>query len=296
MLEVCETIARRCREARTGAVDSFAIPEAADAAAWAARRTADPATLAEAEGWQRSGASYHALLRLCSRAVLSVDASYAPFEARYSRKVEGELESMLALCPDVIALPTTASLSARDMIRLRAYPIHPLGLVDDMTWTDGALAPPSEFFFHDLDHARFKIREDLLVEGIEIPDAYRSGSTVDPGTGRHRQILPFARGLIGDRLWARVPTRVVRAERLMARVDALPDSVHRAAAELLLFEIIHEKSFPLEAAILRRELANEMHVAKLHRKADARFFPDGISTEVIDALSSVRFVLNEALD
>jgi hypothetical protein len=180
------------------------------------------------------------------------------------------------------------------MILLRAFPVHPLGLADGTPWTDGKPSTPSEFFFHDLDHARFKVREDLLASGITIPDAYDAGSTVDLVTGRHRTILQFARGRIGMSLWDQAPARSALAARLFACLKGL-DDVSVAAGELLLFEVVHEKSFPLDSVILDRELGSDAHIAKLRHKAASQFFPGRVDGAVLDALPVVRGVLRKAL-
>lgn len=47
---------------------------------------------------------------------------------------------------------------------------------------------------------------------------------------------------------------------------ALSDTDVADAAELLLFEIVHEKSFPMDTAVLERELSLPAHVEKLRKK------------------------------
>ena len=295
LLAVCERVGGRAREAASRREQSFAVPEWSAAAEWVGATAMEPALRVDAARWLASGASYHELVRLCARAVVGLDALWPPSKNRYREKAEGELEPMLALWPDVLLWPTASPLSPLDLVDLRAFPVHPLGLADRPTWTDGALDSPSEFFFHDLDHARFKVREDLLVEGIAIPDAYHEGSTLDPKHGRHRVILSHAAGRIGDRLWERAPARCALAQQLRTRVAALEASPHRSAAELLLFEIVHEKSFPLDAAVLDRELAGEAHLAKLRMKAANRFFPGGTDDAVVAALPRARSFLRDCI-
>ena len=295
VLAVSEQIGRRAREAASQGEITFAVPEISHVAFWLAAATPDPRTRAEAADWFPSGAGYHALVRLCVRAVVGLDALWPPSTATYRDKVQGELEPMLALWPDVILLPMTSPLAPLDLIDLRGFPVHPLGLVDRPTWTDGGPASPSEFFFHDLDHARFKVREDLLFEGIDIPDAYQHGGTLDSETGRHRLIMANAAGRIGGRLWACAASRSALARRFREGLAALGDGPNRFAAELLLFEMVHEKSFPLEAAILDRELARDSHVAKLRTKAAKGFFPGGTDAAVVDALPAARVALQEML-
>ena len=61
-------------------------------------------------------------------------------------------------------------------------------------WADGRPCSPAEFFFHDVDHARFKLREDLAARGVTIPDAYVNGTTLDPATGRRLNACRRVRG------------------------------------------------------------------------------------------------------
>lgn len=294
MLALCDQVGRHARAAARLREPSFAIPELSPAAVWVAATSRDAAIRDEAAAWLQAGASYHALVRLCERMVLGLDASRPSSGGRYRDKVHGELEPMLDLWPDVILLPTVDPLTPFDLIELRAFPVHPLGLVDRPTWTDGAEDTPSEFFFHDLDHARFKVREDLLFEGVDIPDAYRDGQTLDLETGRHRLIMAHARGRIEGRLWARAPSRAAFGRRLRDGVADI-DGPRRSAAELLLFEIIHEKSFPLEAAVLDRELAADAHLAKLRTKAANRFFAGGVDDVVVAELPWARAALREMI-
>jgi hypothetical protein len=239
---------------------------------------------------------YQERVRSAARRVLADQALRPPAELIYVPKASLELEPLLALFPDVLALPTTAKLSPREIIELRAFPLHPLGLVEDATWGDGRLLSPADYFFHDLDHARFKIREDLRALGVEIPDAYQDGTTIDPRTGQHRTILPAAAGRIGRVLWERARERLELGRRLLARAASLEGPGRAGAAELLLFEIVHEKSFPLEADVLLRELGREAHPEKIQKKRAAGFYGAAPpAPEVMDALDEARVRLREVL-
>ena len=290
-----EQLGCRAREAASRREATFAVPEMSGVVAWVAATALDPRIRYDASVWLQSGADYHLFVTLCARTAIGLDARWPPSEARYRDKVQGELEPMLRLWPDVILLPTTSPIAPLELIDLRGLPVHPLGLVDRPTWTDGAPDSPSEFFFHDLDHARFKVRENFLVEGIDIPDAYQNGSTLNSETGRHRLIMAHAAGRIGGRLWARSASRSSLARRLQKGLATLGSGPRRLAAELLLFEIVHEKSFSLEPAVLDRELAGDTHLAKLRMKAANRFFPEGTQDSVVAALPAARVALREML-
>lgn len=239
-----------------------------------------------------TGASYHELVRLAARALA---ARADPSPAEFVPKAIGELEPMLLLWPSVLAIPTTIVFSPLDLVTLRAFPVHPLGLVERPVWADGRLCSPAEYFFHDLDHTRFKIREDLRVEGIDLPDAYEGGSTVDPRTGQHRVILPAAEGRIGSVLWDRAEARLELARRLLAFTASL-GGARTLAAEALLFEVIYEKSHPLDVAALAHELSTDEHVAKIRRKRASGFFGDhGLEDATMAALDEVRVLLKDML-
>lgn len=262
-------LARLAERARDAAAEgTFAVPELAEVA-----------EAVGARGWLGAGASYRDLVRAAARFVLAQgggDLVYVP-------KAAGDLEPMLDLFPDVLALPVTSDLSAEEMIEIRAYPVHVLGIVKETTWGDGRPLSPADYFFHDLDHARFKVREDLAALGVEIPDAYRDGTTIDPITGQHRCILAAARGRVGSALWDRAEERLRLARHLLAGAKAISDRSISAAALLLLFEIVHEKSFPLEVPILRRELGGDAHLAKIRKKIASGFYGDHAPPPGVDA-------------
>lgn len=281
---------RRAEQAAAAGAPTFAIPEAAPAAEHVAATS--NSLRREAERWAADGASYHALVRLVARAVAE---RAAPGPAEFVPKAIGELEPMLRLWPSVLAIPTPTAFSPLDLVTLRAFPVHPLGLVERPTWADGRLCSPAEYFFHDLDHARFKIREDLRVEGIDLPDAYEGGSTVDPRTGRHRVILPAAEGRIGSALWDRAEARLALARRLLAFAASL-GGARTLAAEALLFELIYEKSHPLDEAALARELSTDEHVAKIRRKRASGFFENDVPDDAtMAALDEVRVEIARTL-
>jgi len=98
----------------------------------------------------------------------------------------------------------------------------------------------------------------------------------------------------GPRLWELAPQRLRLAHDLFARMDALADQQLAAAVEWLLFEIVHEKSFPLDQVIIRRELRDSRHVQKLERKLASGFFQEA-SPQVFQRLEEARIWLLEVL-
>jgi hypothetical protein len=180
-------------------------------------------------------------------------------------------------------LADDGSFTWRELILCRAFPVHPLGVVLVPSWADGALRSPADFFFHDIDHARFKIREDLAAVGIAIPDAYQDGATLDPVTTRHRSILRAAVEKIEPPARRVVDERATLALALLRAFDRDSDRTLAEACELLLFEIVHEKSFPLVPAILSRELSTTAHLDKLRTKQARGFFGPHAPAEAVCA-------------
>jgi hypothetical protein len=246
--------------------------------------------------WQSESALYRNVVSLVADHVIGLDRFEPRSEHGYRRKAEAELAPLLDLWPHVLAVPTTQSFTQRELILRRALPVHPLGVVAAPAWADGMLRSPAEFFFHDLDHARFKIREDLAALGVVIPDAYQDGSTFDPVSRKHRSILHAAIGKVGPALWQSVPERTAVAHGLVHDLAETSDRVLADASELLLFELVHEKSFPIVPAILLRELSTTAHLDKLRHKHETCFFgPHAPSDAVIARLEDARSWLESRL-
>lgn len=198
----------------------------------------------------------------------------------FFEKTAGEWAAFRALAPWVRGVGCRGPAARRFLIALRAMPLHVLGIMKGTTWADGMVCSRGEFFFHDLDHARYKVREDLLALGLDCPD-------VTEETPAILAVASEAVRAVGPRLWALAPERLRLARELFARMDELADGELAAAAEWLLFEMVHEKSFALDREILRREAGHPGHVLKLQRKLAGGFFQDA-RPEVFARLEEAR--------
>jgi hypothetical protein len=193
--------------------------------------------------------------------------SLSPELGGYVGKTRDELDPFLNLSPYIFGVATEAAVSARFLIELRPLPVHIFGIVKEISWADGQWCSPADYFYHDLDHARYKIREDMLALGYPCPD-------VDED---HRTILPYVQEYIaeaGPKLWSLVPQRSHLAQTMLNAIDALAASDHTLAqaAELLLFEMVHEKSLPMDRSVLEAELASSAHVNKICTKHGTGFY------------------------
>lgn len=219
--------------------------------------------------WLCDGERYRRVVRLVAEHLL---APPPLGEALYVPKARDELEPLLEMWPHVLVVPTSALPSIDELIVGRAWPVHPLGVVEQPSWADGRTLSPAEFFFHDVDHARFKVREDLLARGIAIPDAYEGGSTFDAERGEHRCFLAAAQQHVSMLGWQQADERVRCVRGWLAAIDATPERELATAARWLLFELVHEKSLPIDADVLALALATSAHVAKLRTKCAAGFY------------------------
>lgn len=230
----------------------------------------------------RLGTPYAPSLRYALAFAARMDAlarAEAPgLPVEFEPKVRGELEGLLALFPHVLAFPTFGPLGRGDLVRLRSVPAHPLGLALAPRFVDGARRSPLEFFLHDLDHARYKVREDLALGGWTVRDPYHAapggtGATTleDPRLGRHRTLFDQVDPACFRDLRTRRP--LLDPRRLFAALAGWPLDL-RTAAEALLFELLHEKSLPLDPRVLARESAKPGHAAKLRSKLAGGFLGD----------------------
>lgn len=251
---------------------------------------------ARARELRERGTPYHGLLRLTVDWLEIVErrvrAGHSGLAHVFAPRCREELEYLLHLWPDVLAFPTFSELTVRYFRRTRPVPLHALGLIAAPRYADGQWCSPADFFFHDVDHVRFLVREDLLALGVDTPDPYRSSDayapapTFDPWRGRHRTVLDRAVGRV-DCISepARVEARWTLARRVDARLEHLraADPLLGEAAGMLLFELVHEKGFPLEARVLREQLALSSHASKLAAKLGADFYGPGAVAEGVPA-------------
>jgi hypothetical protein len=248
--------------------------------------------------WRRRH-SYLAVLRLVAAHVL---AQPGPGVPHYVPKAAAELEPLLGLWPHVVLWPTATALSRHELVRLRAFPVHPVGVVAQPTWADGQWLGPAEFFCHDVDHARFKVREDLLARGIHVPDAYAGGSTFDAATGRHRTVIAGAAPHVDGHAWQRAAARCGMFTTWWGHLRALTATAPAlaAAARWVGFELAHEKSLPLEPTAWRSALVDERPAHKLRTKWSTGFYGQqaplaAVQQQVFAACGRWRTLLAEAI-
>ncbi|MFN8011718.1 MAG: hypothetical protein U0P81_09955 [Holophagaceae bacterium] len=246
--------------------------------AWAAWMV-DPALVTEGLDLLGLGTPYGPTLRYALAFVARLDALARETDPSlpvvFEPKVRGEFEALLGLFPHLVAVPTFARLDREALVRLRKLPVHPLGLFLGPRVLDGARRSPLEAFLHDLDHARYKVREDLARRGVPVTDPYqlrpgcdRADTLEDPARGRHRTVLDA----VDPREAARLePGPEPDPEPQVEAILATWRPELRAAAGLLRFELHHEKSLPRGFATLAQEAGRPVHHARLQAKLVSGF-------------------------
>ncbi len=87
-----------------------------------------------------------------------------PREKEYSSyhmyRYKYRLDDIFSMIPSEIIIPTFASLSATDLMKIRGIPVRFVGLATDFLYVDEFEQSPEEFLMHDCNHSWRMIQED----------------------------------------------------------------------------------------------------------------------------------------
>jgi len=121
---------------------------------------------------------------------------------------------------DYFVLPSTAGLTAFDLLKVRGVPIGIVGASTDTLTVDGRPQTPYEFFHHDVNHTR-RLYEELLL-GAEREGVSMRKYCEDATKLIHETLLPAVdlEGIAAGEEWDR-----------------------RVAMRMILFEILHEDAY-----------------------------------------------------
>lgn len=263
----------------------------------------------KAEFVLNNGFPYVDALKLSAQYIELLDKlariAYPELVENFVPKVKEEFEHLLRLAPAVIVFPTFTPLNPKFFLRTRGVPVFALGLTRNPIYADGNILSPAEFFYHDVDHIRFMIREELIFSGVPVPDAYQMmdpdtpPTTFNKLTGKHRIILDYVRNNYFDNLFYQpVEKRTKLAMDILDSAESLNDSDLGLATsiEWLLYEILHEKGYPWEKSVLVKQLSKDTHIDKLRYKIKTNFFgPEWPISKDVDARLSEasNWILNQ---
>ena len=165
---------------------------------------------------------------------------------------------------DIVILPTCFNVGATVLIKMRCVPVHILGVVREPTYADQYWNSPLDFWAHDVNHAR-----RTMLETEWFYDTYVKHRTYM--TNRNyfsivskmqfyqemRHFTQFVLTLITPvENWPTIRKKKYNERTSKEdRIYALEG--HKALMRLLIFEIVHEKAWPMTPKSLLRNIVHK---------------------------------------
>ena len=173
----------------------------------------------------------------------STNDKYAPLYHNFRYRMY--LPYMLSTAPENIIFPTIRQLGSTDLIKIRCVPIMLLGVVSAPVHADQYKNTPLDFWAHDLQHVRRQYQEteryyDIVVKHIKYYDARSPFDFVSKITFYEKMenytqsvLLPIFESKDGDNDYNKALKQWIR---------------------MLIFEIVHEKAWPITKFSLLRNI------------------------------------------
>jgi len=180
------------------------------------------------------------------------------FKVRYHYYLDYLLDNV----PNVFILPILQSVGATGLLWNRCSRLQPCGLVFDETFVDEDIQSPSNFFWHDINHARRIYQNNIWYannNNINIDELYnRMKKTVE-------ELMPIKNWLKGY------------------------ENKYESMIKILLFEIVHEDALPFLKDQIINDLLFESGICypyertyndkqNISSRINLRFYEQGAST------------------
>jgi hypothetical protein len=191
------------------------------------------------------------------------NAAYHMYKYRY------RMDEMLARVPQEILIPTFASLSATDLMKVRGVPLRFVGLSTEFVYVDEFEQSPEEFLMHDVNHSYRMMEED---------EAYRAAH------GQSKADLLAHQAAFIRFYLARIKP---------SADDDLKTRELKKIKKIIVFEVVHEEAKPflpdvLLASIVKKEGGEtRFEMPVIDKKTGYLDIVDVVDTE-INSLSYVR--------
>ena len=155
--------------------------------------------------------------------------------------------------PENIIFPTCANIGATDLIRIRCAPILIMGIVDKPLYVDQYLNTPLDFWAHDMQHAKRQVQETMRYYDVFIKhiNYYKRRTLYDLKTI--------------DQFYAYMKKFTDKVIFPMISMKGLPKNsgnklinykrAMRAIKKLIIFEVVHEKAWPITQPSLCRNIS-----------------------------------------
>lgn len=165
--------------------------------------------------------------------------------------------------PHNIIFPTHFNISATSLIKLRCVPILIMGVVDKPIYVDQYLNSPLDFWAHDIQHSKRQIQETVRYYDVFIKhnNYYKQRTLYDIKTP-----IQFYQYMHDFTVKKILPMIVINKATDNDEIQAF-----KSIKRLIIFEVIHEKAWPITQPSLCRNISlryDEFPVENIYLKDD----------------------------
>ena len=167
---------------------------------------------------------------------------------------------------DIVMLPTCGNVSATGLIKIRCVPIHLLGVVNTPRYADQYWNSPLDFWAHDLNHARRTMLETDWYYDTQIKhrsyNTQRNYFSLPSKFEFYKEMADFTKNVILpiitiNKSWAHrklIKEKIEVDTVTKYELEEYIDDGYKALMRLLIFEIVHEKAWPITTLSLLRNI------------------------------------------
>jgi len=202
------------------------------------------------------------------RTVKQVPAYYHKY--RYERFVE----YCISMAKDgLFMFPTFAYIGATDLLKLRPYPIFPIGLSLTLNYVDEFFQTPVEFFVHDINHIRRMFEtnlSDMMKRGIDTNDSAAKLKYYDDSKVCLDEVLYILNNTLENRPTSKKNIEKITIPQITQKGDQKETTIRHLQLEdysaigetepidmgyaqimkIILFEITHEDAMPMQKDVI----------------------------------------------
>ena len=155
--------------------------------------------------------------------------------------------------PENIIFPTCANIGATDLIRIRCAPILIMGVVDKPIYVDQYLNTPLDFWAHDIQHAKRQIQETLRYYDVFIKhnNYYKRRTLYDIKTPD--QFYKYMQDFTNETIIPMITLKGLPKDSSDQNINN--ERAMRAIKKLIIFEVVHEKAWPITQPSLCRNIS-----------------------------------------
>ena len=155
--------------------------------------------------------------------------------------------------PKNIIFPTCANIGATDLIRIRCAPILIMGVVDQPIYVDQYLNTPLDFWAHDIQHAKRQIQETLRYYDVFIKhnNYYKRRTLYNLKT--LDQFYKYMESFTKEKIIPMITLKNLPKDSSDPEIQK--ERAMRAIKKLIIFEVVHEKAWPITQPSLCRNIS-----------------------------------------